>query len=219
MRLSRELIRRFRALEVANVSDANRNLALGKVKSLSPHLVARHRRDCQTRMIGQALTAACDGDDFHVMVRALASKPPPNTVLCVKTDGDGGCGGDLFTSECRRLEFGGLVVDGNVRDVANIRNLDFLKDFPVYSHGTNPVAGTNKAKGKLGEPLRVGPTHLRTEIRNGDIIFGDDDGAIVISMQCEAEVETLLEEAEQIHESEREILSRVAGGEPLLDCF
>ena len=215
MRLSKELIKRFRSVEVANVADANRNLALDSVKSLSPYLVPRHRQDRQLCMIGQALTAACDGDDFHVMVQALNSNPPPGTVLCVQTDGNGACGGDLFTSECRRLNFGGLLVGGNIRDVANIRQLDF----PVYSHGTNPVAGTNKNKGKLGVDLQIGSNDLQTKIRNGDIIFGDDDGAVVIAIECDSKLETLLEEAERIHQREQAILSQVAAGTPLLECF
>ena len=215
MRLSKELIKRFRSVEVANVADANRNLALGRVKSLSPYLLPRHRQDRQLRMVGQALTAACEGDDFHVMVQALNSNPSPGTVLCVQTDGNGACGGDLFASECKRLQFGGLLVDGNIRDVANIRRLDF----PVYSHGTNPVAGTNNNKGKLGVDLHIGSNDLQAKIRSGDIIFGDDDGAVVIAIDCDSELQILLDEAERIHKREGAILSQVAAGTPLLSCF
>ena len=80
-------------------------------------------------------------------------------------------------------------------------------------------AGTNKNKGKLGVDLQIGLNNMQTKIRNGDIIFGDDDGAVVIAIECDSELETLLEEAERIYQRESAILSQVATGTPLLECF
>jgi regulator of RNase E activity RraA len=172
------LASRLSALDAASIADAAKTVAPGAVKSLAPSLLPRHTMGVGTKLFGRALTVHCDGDDFHAMVQALKTAPPAGTVLVVRGPSILACAGELFAAECKRLELGGLVVDGCVRDTQSIRKLDF----PVYSRGVNPAAGSNEREGVLGTPLLIDNGDDEVLVRTGDILAGDDDGCIVVSL-------------------------------------
>jgi len=65
-----------------------------------------------------------------------------------------------------------IVVDGNVRDVAELRD----SGIAVCSRGITPRGpGWN---GRVGGSIRCGGI----EIRAGDLVVGDDDGVVVVPL-------------------------------------
>ena len=66
----------------------------------------------------------------------------------------------------------GFVVDGAVRDLAEIRAIPF----PVFARGVTPVAGGKNFIGALNTPVRCGGV----VVAPGDVVVGDEDGIVVI---------------------------------------
>jgi 4-hydroxy-4-methyl-2-oxoglutarate aldolase len=65
-----------------------------------------------------------------------------------------------------------IVVDGNVRDVAELRD----SGIAVCSRGITPRGPT--WNGRVGDSIRCGGI----EIRAGDLIVGDDDGVVAVPL-------------------------------------
>ena len=95
----------------------------------------------------------------------------------------------------------GVVVDGAVRDVAEIRQLQF----PVFARGIVPNNGTEGYLGKINVPIQCGGV----TVRPGDIIFGDDDGVVVTPQEMAEEVSKT---AQSIIREEEETLSKIESG-------
>jgi RraA family protein len=156
------------------------------------------------KLIGRAHTVACE-EDFLTVIKALQDAQPGD-VLVVDTRGSRrAVAGELFSTEAWRKGLAGIVVDGAVRDTAQIRCLPI----PVYSRTIIPVAGTTQ---------RIFETQIRVScggvgVHPGDILFGDDDGIVVAT---ERELAEALPVAEAIQAKEETALSRMHEGEGLV---
>ena len=83
--------------------------------------------------------------------------------------------GGIMTRAAMHREIGGIVVDGAVRDVAEIRELGF----PAFAAGVVP-AGPHKGYGGIidGTISCAG-----CPVKSGDIVIGDDDGVAVVPLE------------------------------------
>lgn len=90
--------------------------------------------------------------------------------------------GDLNAGLAIRAGAVGAVIDGVTRDTADVRRLGF----PVYAHASHcndiKFEGTVKS---MNKPIQMGDV----TIRNGDVVFADEDGAVVVPQERWAEVE------------------------------
>lgn len=73
-----------------------------------------------------------------------------------------------------------IVVDGVIRDIVGIKNLDF----PVFTRGTTVAASGKAGVGEINVPISCGGT----SVYPGDIIVGDADGIIVIPKNSEQQI-------------------------------
>ena len=80
-------------------------------------------------------------------------------------------GGNLIRI-ARERNIAAVVVDGNVRDVADLRD----SGIAVCSRGVTPRGP--RWGGRIGGPIHCGGV----EIRAGDLIIGDDDGVIAVPL-------------------------------------
>lgn len=165
------------------------------------------------RMAGVARTVRLDGD-FLTVVQAL-KEAEADEVLMIDSglrDGapawpaTGGMFGELLAAEAQRKKLGGLVIDGNCRDSAMLRELEI----PVFSRGVHPNAGTATTLGQTQVPITMGGV----EIHPGDIVLGDDDGVVVGTA---AQIDEWLPVAEEIQAREAAVFAAVRAGRPLLD--
>ena len=85
----------------------------------------------------------------------------------------------------------GIVIDGPIRDIDEIRNLDF----PVYGTGTTPGGPYKEGPGEINVPISCGGI----SINPGDIILADYDGVIVIPRN---DSEVILEKAKKLKEKD-----------------
>ena len=88
----------------------------------------------------------------------------------------------------------GVVIDGAVRDSAEIRE----SGFPLFCRGRSPVKSTgNLMTIAMREPVSMGGA----VIRQGDLLFADQDGVVCIPVEHE---NAILEKAMEVHRIEAE---------------
>ncbi|MDB5719523.1 MAG: hypothetical protein JWP15_141 [Alphaproteobacteria bacterium] len=109
----------------------------------------------------------------------------PGDVIMVATDvPDRAYFGDLNANLAIRSGAVGAVIDGNTRDSADVRALGF----PVYARHSHcddiKYEGTVKS---MNRPISMGGV----AVANGDVVFADEDGVIVVPQHRWAEVEGL----------------------------
>jgi len=230
------VLRRLSGISTSSLSDAARNLQpeWPAVQTLGAGINPLHKVDMGTHLMGFAFTVKCAENNYGGLVHALQhitkdSVDPQNLVICVDTCGSPkAVAGSLLSTEFHRLGINGLVVDGNIRDVAGVRRVgDGATSFPVYSRGVNPTAGTGDQPGQIQVPITMGDEKIT--INNGDVILGDDDGIVVVNLvqrtECLREYEqisllsSLLDEAKRIENRDDAILEQISKGKALLDCL
>jgi regulator of RNase E activity RraA len=89
--------------------------------------------------------------------------------------------GELLSTAAQARGAAGCITDGLVRDVRQIREMRF----PVFHGGIGPL----DTKGRARMVQRDVPVECAgVKVRNGDILFGDVDGVVVIPQERAAEV-------------------------------
>ena len=134
----------------------------------------------------------------------------PGDVLVVDNGGrlDESCVGDLITLEAQAAGLAGLVIWGLHRDTVELRRIGL----PVFSLGRIPT-------GPLDHPERTPQSTRPGEVGewivdDGDVVFGDDDGVLVVPAD---RLEEVLGHAERIRETEVAQAERIRGGRTLRD--
>ena len=124
------------------------------------------------RVAGPAFTVSCAPGD-NLMLHAAIYRATPGSVLVVAAgDTDHAVAGGNVCAVAQRRGIAAFVVDGVIRDLAEVRDAGF----PVFARGVVPVAGVKAATAPLNEPVRCGGVL----VRGGDIVVADDDGVLVI---------------------------------------
>jgi regulator of RNase E activity RraA len=126
-------------------------------------------------LLGQARTVTCmvgDNSALHMAIGMLE----PGQILVVDAGGfeDTAIWGGIMTRAAIRQKIGGLVVDGAVRDVAEIREFGFS----TFARAIVP-AGPHKGFGGIID----GPIACAScPVKSGDIVIGDDDGVCIVPL-------------------------------------
>jgi len=138
-------------------------------------------------MVGVAHTVAfTEPNDFLPVMRALALEAKSDEVLVVNTlSSTRAVAGEIFGAEARRKGLAGIVIDGPIRDTAHLDQDDSSTEcMRMYATGTTPYSGTTQSPGELQTPVACGGV----EVRQGDIVMGDDDGILVGSFDAFSEL-------------------------------
>jgi len=194
-----ELKKRLAELDTACICDINRNLRV-----MDPGIRPINQG---LKMIGIAHTVHCKGD-FLSVLNAL-NEADEEEVLVVDGEGDKiALAGELFALEAKRKNLAGIVVDGGCRDIKGIKKTDL----PVYARYITPVAGTASKIFQTQVKINCGGVTVSA----GDIVFGDDDGVLVLSME---EIKEILAGAENIQRIENQVLKKMEEGKSLIDLL
>jgi len=150
-------------VSTANISDAmHRGGATGLIRPLAP----------QMRVAGRALTVRTAPGDFAKPVEAI-DEAEPGDVIVVDVGGVGpAIWGELATWSARNRQVAGVIVDGAVRDTADIIKMGF----PAFSRLVMPNAGEPRGFGEIGVPIEIAGLPVKT----GDWVVGDADGVAVL---------------------------------------
>lgn len=158
---------------------------------------------------GPALTVRCKPGDNLALHSAIAAARPGD-VLVVDYGGSLASGpfGEIMALACQMRGIAGLIIDGAVRDSAQIATLGF----PVFARGVN-IRGTAKLdRGEVGEPVSMGGV----TIVRGDIILGDADAILVLAAE---NLPAALAAAEVRTEREAVMMDRLRLGETTLEIL
>ncbi|WP_407314325.1 RraA family protein [Desulfosporosinus sp. SB140] len=168
-----EIIRQFMELPTTCISDAMKGLN-NMDASIKP-LKERYK------IAGRAFTVKIPAGENLAVLRAIReAKPGDILVIDAKGDTYRAIAGDFIVGMAKTLELSGIVVDGVIRDIIGIKELDF----PVFCKGTTVAAGNKHEQGQLNVPISCGGT----TIYPGDLIVGDVDGVVVIPQTRENEI-------------------------------
>ncbi|HRJ72169.1 MAG TPA: RraA family protein [Terrimicrobiaceae bacterium] len=154
-------------------SSANLSDALGQLGCKFQTLHARIRPITGLPVWGPAYTVQCYPGATHAVEEAL-EKAAPGDVLVVNGEAFTGAVllGGLMSGRARQRGLAGAVVDGAVRDVAELKNLRW----PVYAAGITPRSGTFDKLGQQQTSVSCGDVVIHA----GDLIAGDEDGVVAI---------------------------------------
>ena len=156
------------------------------------------------RMVGRALTVQTSNGDWAKPVEAI-DRASEGDVLVVDVGGAPvAVWGELATCSAIGKGVRGIVIDGAIRDIDDIRELKF----PAFSRTVAPCAGEPKGYGGIGIEITVGGQRVRT----GDWIVGDESGIIVIPKEMAVEVAN---RALDVHERENRTREEIMRGSTL----
>ena len=162
--------------------------------------------------VGYAVTCTVDstteerqGIGFQRLYELLANAPKPAIVVMqdVGTDRLHSChAGEIMSTQMKRLGAVGILTDGGLRDVREVRALGGFQYFCaglVVSHG-NPVCVD------VGAEVTISGMRVRT----GDLLHGDVNGVVHIPDEC---IDLVAEAAYRIWAEEGETLRRIVSPE------
>jgi regulator of RNase E activity RraA len=125
-------------------------------------------------LAGTAVTVRTRGGDNLAILRAY-DHCRPGDVMVVDAEGsvDNALVGGIMTLGAASLGLAGMVLDGAIRDVAEIRE----RTFPVYAAGVTHRGPYKDGPWAINVPVSVGGM----TVRPGDIVVGDQDGLVALS--------------------------------------
>lgn len=156
------------------------------------------------RIVGTAVTVRCEGTDGSILHHALGQLRA-NDFLVVDRAGEHtiACIGGASVLAARLRGAAGIVVDGCVTDIAELRELGL----PVWARGLS--ARTTRSGGQVGSfclPVNCGGVRVQP----GDVILADENGLLVMAP---SEARALAEKALALQEAEQRTLARLRAGE------
>ena len=134
-----------------------------------------------SRACGPARTARC-GQDDNLMVHAVMASLQPGEVLVLTMPEPAPVAllGDLLATQAQVHGAAAVLVDAAVRDSEELATMDV----PVWARWIRSRGATKDAPGELDVPVVVGGC----EIRPGDLVVLDADGATVVEAERAEEV-------------------------------
>lgn len=124
------------------------------------------------RVAGPACTVRCSPGQ-NLMLHAAIYRAPPGSILVVEAgDTDYAVAGGNVCAVAQKHGIVALVVDGVIRDLAEIR----AHRFPVFARGVIPIPGDKSELGALNVPVNCGGVQVTT----GDVVVADEEGIVVV---------------------------------------
>jgi 3-hexulose-6-phosphate synthase/6-phospho-3-hexuloisomerase len=125
------------------------------------------------KMAGRAVTVQTFAGDWAKPVEAI-DVAKKNEVIVINNSRATHVApwGELATMSCVQKNIAGVVIDGAVRDVDDIR----LMKFPLFAKAIVPNAGEPKGFGEINTEIQCAGQYVRP----GDWIVGDESGVVVI---------------------------------------
>jgi 3-hexulose-6-phosphate synthase/6-phospho-3-hexuloisomerase len=158
-----ELLIAFLKVSAPNISDAMHKH--GAMKHIRPLSQGYH-------IVGQALTVETIDGDWAKPIEAIDKAESGNILVINVHGGHTAVWGELATWSAIQKKLAGIVIDGAVRDIDDIKKIGF----PVFCRYCVPNAGEPKGFGEIGPEIICGEQRVCT----GDWIIGDDSGVVVV---------------------------------------
>ncbi|MFD9699911.1 4-carboxy-4-hydroxy-2-oxoadipate aldolase/oxaloacetate decarboxylase [Lentzea sp. NPDC059081] len=161
------------------------------------------------RIAGTAVTVLSWPGD-NLMIHAAVEQCREGDVLVVATTSESSDGmfGELFATALQHRGVRGLVISAGVRDVAELRAMNF----PVWSRAINAQGTVKATGGSVNIPVHMG----NALVSPGDVVIADDDGVMIVPRADVATAVTASEAREAKEQRNREAFRR---GELGMDIY
>lgn len=151
---------------------------------------------------GVAVTVLARPGD-NLMIHKAMEIAAAGDVIVVNTCGNttSAVFGELMGNSAVAVGMAGLVVDGAIRDVAELADLHF----PAFSRTVCPGSCDKDGPGEINVPIACG----NAVVMPGDIIVGDADGVVVVP---QADAEQVLSLVRALKEREAKRIGEIRSG-------
>lgn len=183
-------------VSTANISDAMHRK--GAMSGITP-------RSGKAKMAGPAVTVRSLAGDWAKPVEAI-DVAGPGEVLVIDNEGSTvvATWGELATLSAENRGLSGVVIDGAVRDVDDLKDIPL----PVFARAVVPCAGEPKGFGEINAEISCGGQLVRP----GDWIAADESGVVVIPRERALEI---ARRALEVRKSEERIREEIRRGSTL----
>ena len=172
-RLDKDLIDVFGQFETPDISDV-----LNRLYTMSPHI---KNVSNSSPLVGSACTVKLFPGD-NLMVHKALDIAQPGDVIVVDTSYSNNHAvlGDLIACKAKHRGIGGFIIDGLVRDLPGLKELNL----PIYARGVTPLGPLHRGPGEINFPVSCGGV----VIMPGDIVVADTCGIVVIRQEFAEEI-------------------------------
>lgn len=164
-RVSKEQVEQASGVACSILADVcgRRGSLDGRIQSLAPAM----------RLCGPAFTVEVrPGDNLMIHAALVLAQPGDVLVIDGKACTTSALMGELMCAHAQAAGLAGVVIDGAVRDVRELR----AGSFPVFACASNPNGPTRQLAGRIGHPVSLGGV----AVQPGDLVAGDGDGVVVV---------------------------------------
>lgn len=201
-----EICERLMKLSTPSICDA-----LPSVRLMNPEIHS-FNTDSKTKIAGRAYTVNSAQDSLSTM---KATDDLPNFIIELGCQNDlapillviASCGtelavaGGVCAGVAKIKGFGGVITDGNCRDLSEIR----ATNLPFFAKGQCAKSGN---KNKIGSTKKIINCGF-VEVKPGELILADEDGIVVMNKE---EAVNAINKAEEIQEKEAIAMHRIQEG-------
>jgi len=172
-RLDPQVVRQFALFDTPDISDLLNRLY--SVDSAVHCLTGGHHRLC-----GPVCTVKVFPGDNLMVHKALDVAQPGDVVVVAAYGSTNAVLGDLVCCKAKHRRIAGFIVDGLIRDLPNVLDLDF----PVFARGTTPVGPLHRGPGEINYPIACGGT----VVHPGDLVIADQAGIVIVPYEIAEEL-------------------------------
>lgn len=198
-------VARLRALDACAVSDTLDKLGLaGCVTGLRSASPGRRIAGRVHTVKLKAGNAPADRPPVHLGAAAIDASGPDDVIVVEQSTGiDAGCWGGILSRGALHKGVAGVIAEGLVRDVDEAREIGF----PVFCRGYTARTARNRVHEESTDvPVTIGGF----TVEPGYYVICDSSAAVFVSP---ADIDRVLDAAEDIARREAEMTRRLATGE------
>ena len=189
-----EMVERFRALPVANISDCMSRMSGGGARLRPMHGGGA--------MCGPAFTVKTRPGDNLMLHKALDLAEPGDIIVCdAGGDLSNALIGEMMITHAIKRGIAGVVINGAIRDAGALR----AGSFPVFAAGVTHRGPYKDGPGEINVAVAIDGM----VIAPGDLIVGDDDGFVAVAYAALADV---VKATEAKHKAEDKQIAEIKAG-------
>jgi 3-hexulose-6-phosphate synthase/6-phospho-3-hexuloisomerase len=160
------------------------------------------------KMIGTAVTVQTFKGDWAKAVEAIDEAKKGDVIVIYNGSRHVAPWGGLATLSCLNKGVAGVVIDGAVRDIDEVRKIGL----PVFATCHVPNAGEPKGFGEINSEIVCG----NQTVNPGDYIVGDDNGVVVIPKERAYEI---ARRAKEVEKTEQRLFEEIRRGATLSEVM
>ncbi|WP_331454360.1 3-hexulose-6-phosphate synthase [Methanococcoides methylutens] len=197
--LEQETRRLFSEVSTPNITDAmHRKGAMKNIRSMVDG----------KKMVGTAVTVQTFEGDWAKTVEAIETAGKGDVIVIYNGSPHIAPWGGLATLSCLNKGIAGIVIDGAVRDIDEIRKIGL----PVFATTNVPNAGDPKGFGEINATINCGSQ----VVNPGDYIIGDDNGVVVVQKERAYEI---ARRAKEVEKNEKRLYEEIKRGSTLSEVL